>query len=47
MEQYLWVLKEGGSSGRMKEHQKTTGGTKRDASSQAQGSWRQAKRDAR
>ncbi|WP_363354463.1 hypothetical protein [Microbacterium sp. LMI12-1-1.1] len=38
---------EGVSSGRMKEHQKTTGGTKRDASSQAQGARRQAKRDAR
>ncbi len=38
---------EGVSPGRMREHQKTTGGKKRDASSQAQGARRQAKRDAR
>lgn len=38
---------DGVSSGRTTEHQKTTGGKKRDASSQAQGARRQAKRDAR
>jgi hypothetical protein len=35
-----------GSAGRAREHQKTSGGTKRDASSQAQGAKRQAKRDS-
>lgn len=34
-------------SGRSREHTKTTGGIKRDASSQAQGARRQAKRDSR
>src|SRR5688572_14542867 len=34
------------SSGVAREHAKTTGGTKRDASSQAQGKKRQAKRDS-
>lgn len=34
-------------AGRGREHQKTTGGQKRDASSIAQGARRQAKRDAR
>lgn len=34
-------------AGRGREHQKTTGGQKRDASSIAQGGRRQAKRDAR
>lgn len=36
-----------GSAGRVREHTKTSGGVKRDASSQAQGARRQAKRDAR
>jgi hypothetical protein len=35
-----------GSEGRAREHAKTSGGTKRDASSQAQGAKRQAKRDS-
>jgi hypothetical protein len=35
-----------GSEGRAREHQKTSGGTKRDASSAAQGARRQAKRDS-
>ena len=34
-------------SGKARKHQKTTGGRKRDASSQAQGARRQAKRDSR
>ncbi|MGS0561721.1 hypothetical protein [Microbacterium aurugineum] len=38
---------DGGMSGRMREHQQTSGGVKRDASSRAQGARRQAKRDAR
>ncbi|GGF17760.1 hypothetical protein [Subtercola lobariae] len=36
-----------GSSGRKRSHQKTTGGTKRDASSRSQGAARQAKKDSR
>ncbi|MEL4320336.1 hypothetical protein WJX64_15075 [Leifsonia sp. YIM 134122] len=35
-----------GSEGRAREHQKTSGGVKRDASSAAQGAKRQAKRDS-
>lgn len=38
---------EGAGAGRMREHQQTTGGVKRDASSRAQGARRQAKRDSR
>lgn len=38
---------DGVSSGRMREHQQTTGGVKRDASTRAQGARRQAKRDSR
>lgn len=38
---------EGPSAGRMREHQQTTGGVKRDASTRAQGARRQAKRDSR
>lgn len=33
--------------GRMREHSKTTGGVKKDASSRSQGARRQAKRDSR
>ncbi|WP_091227797.1 hypothetical protein [Microbacterium sp. 3J1] len=40
-------LDEGMSTGRMREHQQTTGGVKRDASTRAQGARRQAKRDSR
>ncbi|TDN92290.1 hypothetical protein [Microbacterium sp. BK668] len=36
-----------GSAGRQREHTKSSGGVKRDASSQAQGARRQAKRDSR
>jgi hypothetical protein len=37
----------GTASGRDRQHQQSTGGVKRDASSRAQGARRQAKRDAR
>lgn len=37
----------GVDAGRTREHQQTTGGVKRDASSRAQGARRQAKRDSR
>ncbi|MFD5600172.1 hypothetical protein ACFWHR_08950 [Leucobacter sp. NPDC058333] len=37
----------GGGGGRQRQHDQTTGGIKRDASSQAQGAKRQAKRDSR
>lgn len=37
----------GSGSGRQRQHDQTTGGIKRDASSQAQGAKRQAKRDSR
>lgn len=37
----------GAAAGRMREHQQTTGGVKRDASTRAQGARRQAKRDSR
>jgi hypothetical protein len=41
------IVGPGSSEGRAREHQQTTGGVKRDASTRAQGARRQAKRDAR